>query len=111
IEHETIEGRPIDAVFPTQACRNGNRPLSHAWRPRSSDPAIDAEVEMRLGTFDYAQPYLRVIQGHFGLTLVRTQALRECAMPWFMTVPGATGRYNVGEEDGAMDPDTYFWVN
>lgn len=110
IEHETVDERPIDAVFPVQACRNTNKPLVHDWRPAGNTPEQNAAIEQALGPFDYTQRYSRVIHAHFGLTFVRAQALREVAMPWFATVPGANGSYRAGTP-GQMDPDTYFWMN
>ena len=43
--------------------------------------------------------------GHFGLTLIRTDALRELKRPLFLGVPNADGRW----EDGRIDDDIFFW--
>lgn len=43
--------------------------------------------------------------GHFGLTLIRTEALRKLPLPWFKGEPNAAGEWG----DGRIDDDIYFW--
>lgn len=49
--------------------------------------------------------YLRVSTGHFGLTLIKADAIRRLQSPWFQEVPDASG----GWGDGHIDPDIWFW--
>lgn len=43
--------------------------------------------------------------GHFGLTLIRLDALRDIPHPWFLAVPDQDGRW----DDKRTDDDIYFW--
>ena len=43
--------------------------------------------------------------GHFGLTLIRCDAIDRIPKPWFLGIPDKDGRY----EDGRIDDDIYFW--
>jgi hypothetical protein len=43
--------------------------------------------------------------GHFGLTLIRTSALREIPQPWIWSKPDVDGRWG----EGRTDDDIYFW--
>lgn len=42
---------------------------------------------------------------HFGLTLIRTEALRKMPKPWFHSIPDSNG----GWHDGHVDDDSRFW--
>lgn len=44
---------------------------------------------------------------HFGLTLIRSEALRAVPRPWFKGVPNDEGSYG----EGRTDADIYFWRN
>ena len=46
-----------------------------------------------------------VLHGHFGLTLIRCDRLRELPLPWFLGQPGALGDWG----DDRVDDDVYFW--
>ena len=43
--------------------------------------------------------------GHFGLTLIRCDAIARVPKPWFLGIPDKDGRW----EDGRTDDDIYFW--
>lgn len=47
----------------------------------------------------------RVDTAHFGMTLIRTSALKDVAKPWFASQPDADG----GWGDGRIDEDIWFW--
>ena len=49
-----------------------------------------------------------ILQGHFGLTIIRTDILKKMPKPWFQGVPGKNGRWS---DDDRIDPDIYFWKN
>jgi len=49
-----------------------------------------------------AQP---VDTAHFGLTIIRTAALRRMKKPWFHGVPNDKDEWG----DGRVDPDIFFW--
>lgn len=49
---------------------------------------------------------IRADTAHFGLTLIRTDALKRVPMPWFQGVPDEKGSYKNGKH---TDADIYFW--
>jgi hypothetical protein len=42
---------------------------------------------------------------HFGMTVIRTAALKAIPKPWFMSTPSAAGEW----DKNAVDADIYFW--
>jgi hypothetical protein len=53
---------------------------------------------------DVDKPIL-VTTAHFGLTLIRVEALKEIAKPWFKAEPDAKGQWG----DDRLDDDIWFW--
>ena len=51
------------------------------------------------------EPYLKPLFGHFGLTLIRVEALKRIPRPWFLHHPAPDGGYG----DGRVDEDIHFW--
>lgn len=47
----------------------------------------------------------KVATAHFGLTLIRTDALKEIPKPWFWSKPDAKGEWG----DDRLDDDIWFW--
>lgn len=95
IDTHTYNGKPIDAVFPVQADRAGEKPLAYNW----CAPNI---------TYDYHAPWMPYLHGHFGLSFIRLDALRALPKPWFMEIPNSNGTWHPG--NGKTDADTYFWM-
>lgn len=57
-----------------------------------------------------ARPYydydvVPVDSAHFGLTAIRTSALKKMNHPWFLGVPAPDGTW----DDGRIDEDIFFW--
>lgn len=48
---------------------------------------------------------IKCYTAHFGLTLIRTKALRDLQKPWFLHVPDDKGEFG----PASVDPDIYFW--
>ncbi len=48
-----------------------------------------------------------VTSAHFGLTLLRAEAIKKCAKPWFHSKPDRDGGWRAGK----VDPDVWFWHN
>jgi len=42
---------------------------------------------------------------HFGLTLLRTSAIKAMPKPWFLGIPDADGNWS----DARVDDDIHFW--
>ena len=48
---------------------------------------------------------IKVTTAHFGLTLIRTDVLKQVEKPWFNSRPDADGEW----EDNRLDDDIWFW--
>lgn len=86
-----------------------------------NDPTIDALAAMQCKreedtvlmngvsatTWDeFESEAVDVKMAHFGLTLIRTSALKAMPKPWFRHEPNADGTWR----DGKIDDDVNFWV-
>lgn len=92
--YRIVETHPqIDALVPLQSHRNSDIPLFTIGDCR----------EIGRGLFDHiATP---ISTGHFGLTFIRAEKLRNFERPWMLGQPNADGRWGQGH----VDPDIYFW--
>jgi SAM-dependent methyltransferase len=89
----------IDALAPVQASRTRNVALFTI-----RDPANHKNLsEIRRETLD--EEILRVSTAHFGLTLIKVEALLKTPRPWFQGHPDPDG----GWGDGRIDDDIHFW--
>lgn len=94
--YEIIEAdETLDAIFPVQAERHAERPL--VWNYMAE----------HFGNMDYSGELTDVLHGHHGLTFIRRRVFDQMPKPWFCSVPGRSGRWDV--KDGMKSPDTYFW--
>lgn len=93
----------IDAIAPIQASRHADQPLfglSVGTRTVSSDSkSVDVDRA------EFETDLVKVRQAHFGLTLIKVDAIRALPHPWFIGHPNADGRWT----DGKLDPDIHFW--
>lgn len=87
-----------DAIAPLQSARGWNSPLLTMEVPEGVEPG-----KVPRSQFDADLTKLKT--GHFGLTLIRTSALRDIPKPWFWGTPAPDGSWN----DGRVDDDIYFW--
>lgn len=88
-----MEANPdVDALIPLQAKRNVDSAMFYT------------EAGLTIGDL-YERDYIDVDSGHFGLTIFRSQALKDTPKPWFLCEPKEDGTYG----EGAVDPDIYFW--
>jgi hypothetical protein len=65
----------------------------------------DGNPRQSVTTEDFHDEAVDIKNGHFGLTLIRLDALREIHHPWFAGVPNKQGRW----DEGRTDDDIYFW--
>lgn len=78
---------------------------------RSSDHALfgvkdaDGNNVLSLPGYQLDRNLLPVATGHFGLTIFRTETLRNHPHPWMQSEPNAEGRWR----DGKVDADIQFW--
>ena len=80
----------IDALAALQCRRHGEHPLM----------IIAGQAQ----TVVTGAP-IKVDTAHFGLTLIRVEALRKMNKPWFHSITDKSG----GWGDGRVDDDIYFW--
>lgn len=88
----------IDAISGLQ-CRRGTG--EEMLLSVLTQPGVDGKVGI---TIDGTP--LKVQSCHFGMTLIRCEALKKLAKPWMAHVPDANGSYR---SDTRIDPDMYFW--
>jgi len=86
------ESEHIHALAALQARRGKPSPLLTVGSSQDGYITIDKEP-------------LEVATAHFGLTLLRTSALRQVSRPWFWSQPDFDGRWT----DDRVDEDIYFW--
>lgn len=92
-----------DAIAPLQASRHADGPLFGLTDQTAKLAEHGTTVEVDRAEF--CRDLIPMRQAHFGLTLLRTAALRALPRPWFLGVPNAAGEWS----DGKIDPDIYFW--
>lgn len=87
-----------DAIVPIQPRRGTGQPLMTI----ADD---NGNVVTEIAPEAWKQPLMRITTGHFGLTLIKTEALKKTEHPWFLGIPDKDGRWG----DGKVDDDMYFW--
>lgn len=87
-----------DAIVPIQPRRGTGQPLMTI-----ADENGNALTEIPAES--WKQPLMRITTGHFGLTLIKTETLKQTKHPWFLEIPDRDGCWG----DGKVDPDMYFW--
>lgn len=91
----------VDAIAPLQTKRD-DKTLMFTPKGMATDSG-PVTVTLPMEWWEkIAQP---VDTAHFGLTVIRTAALRRTPKPWFLGVPNADGDWG----DGRRDPDIFFW--
>ena len=96
---QIMESNPdVDALFPLQIGRDRDSVLLTMLDGSGSRMRyVDAS--------EFRREVIPCETGHFGLTLIRTDALRKMSKPWFLSVPNENGEWN-GDK---IDDDIYFW--
>lgn len=96
---QVMETNPdVAALCPLQIGRDKDLPL---FSIRGKDGGLLREMSEDVLYTDA----LDMNTGHFGLTLIRTDALRDLARPLFLGVPNANGNWG----EGRVDDDIFFW--
>jgi predicted SAM-dependent methyltransferase len=88
-----------DAIFPWQVKRGGVDRLLLGLRDAEGKPLDVAPARIFSGEMTICE------SGHFGLTLLKVEALKRTPKPWFWEQPNADGEW----EDGKVDADMWFW--
>ncbi len=101
-----------DSIFTRQDVnallnRFGDNPEIDALAPmqiRRGAPEILVKI-VGAGEVEIGTEAIPVDTAHFGLTLIRVEALAKMAKPWFLGEPDENGDWG----DGRTDADIYFW--
>src|SRR5262245_52173125 len=88
-----------DAIFPWQVKRGGVDRLLVFLRDENNQPVSSVPKSTFQGDL------VRAHGGHFGLTLIKVDALKKMPKPWLWEQPNADGEWTEGKEDA----DVYFW--
>lgn len=87
-----------DAIAPVQVKRGGGTPLMTVR-------GEDGKLLSRLPFSAFEPDLLKCATAHFGLTMIRVEALKKLPHPWFLGVPNKDGLW----DEGKVDDDIYFW--
>lgn len=82
--HTLCQHPEIDALCALQPKRRAETPLCTVKN--------EAGQVIGGGEIDTSLPF-KAATGHFGFTLIRTEALRRVVKPWFLSVPNALGSF------------------
>lgn len=88
-----------DAIFPWQVKRGGVDKMLVFLRDENDKPLTSVPQSIFQGDL------IRAYGGHFGLTLIKADALKKTPKPWLWEQPNADGEWTEGKEDA----DLYFW--
>ena len=95
---DIAERNDLDILAPMQAGRERTSPLL---------TMRDEKGNLRTGivSTELDKDAIQVATAHFGLTLIRREALKKVERPWFVGVPAPDG----GWGEGRTDDDITFW--
>lgn len=96
---QIMESNPdVDALFPLQIGRDRDTVLLSIKNDKG-DRITHVPAEM------FHREVVDCETGHFGLSLIRVDALKRMEKPWFVAQPNAAGEWG----DGRVDDDIFFW--
>lgn len=87
-----------DCIIPLQAKRGGDVML-FTMKDSSGNMRHNADME------EFEKDLTPIHTGHFGLTLIKTAALKKMPKPWLRSIPTDEGEW----DEGRIDADIYFW--
>ena len=88
----------IDAIAPLQTKRESNAVMFAL-------PGKDADEKTSVESDWFKKPVQKVETAHFGLTFLRTEALKKLPKPWFLAKANDAGEWTGGH----TDEDIFFW--
>lgn len=88
-----------DALIPWQVKRG------HERTPLFSITDKSGYIRREFDPAEFEGDITETATGHFGLTLIKTAALKKMPLPWFWSQPDANGEWS----ENRIDADIYFW--
>lgn len=95
----SLEHPEADAIAPIQAHRTKSTPLMTV---RGEDGRNITTIPFD----EFKKPLMKVATAHFGLTLIKTEALLKVPKPWFWSTPDEKGQWS---DAARVDDDIWFW--
>ena len=95
---DICERNDLDILAPMQAGRERTSPLLTMRDEKGNLKGTMLSTELE-------KDALEVATAHFGLTLIRAEALRKVEKPWFKGEPAPDGSWG----EGRTDDDIWFW--
>jgi hypothetical protein len=89
-----------DAIAPLQTKREANAVMFAL-------PGVSVDQTSEVGGDFFDKGVQQVATAHFGLTFIRTEAIKKMRKPWFQ----ASSNENGGWDGGHTDEDISFWHN
>lgn len=136
VDYDTVfTSKHLDHLFATLANDESLDAVSALQRKRNHTSALLTVPGAESGEITVDGSPIRVATSHFGLTVIRVEALKRMPKPWFLPIPAANGSYtdeptrNVDSRwnetrrqmfrlmgvdmdqasDHKIDPDVFFW--
>lgn len=94
-----MENPEADAIVSMQTKREEDS-LMIGMRPTKEENAL-----VSVPISEFKKPLTPIVTGHFGLTIIKMDALRKLSRPWFWTKPSPDGTWH----ENHLDEDIYFW--
>lgn len=88
-----------DAIASMQVSRQSHLPLM-------TIKGDDGKVNALIPRARFQNQLVQAATAHFGLTLIKSEALKQMPHPWFLGVPDQQGSWG----EGKTDDDTHFWL-
>ena len=89
----------VDIVVPLQTRRGHDYPMCATFEDDNGD-------RVRITKGNFVNGLAEIDTGHFGLTLIRLDALKKLPSPWFISKPSPKGDWHGGHKDA----DVNFWI-
>jgi cellulose synthase/poly-beta-1,6-N-acetylglucosamine synthase-like glycosyltransferase len=92
----------VGAICPMQWARSVNKPLWQRLGAADGVQSFPSKEELQ------SKELIDVDTAHFGLSIIRPEALADIPRPWFHHIPGENGSWD--NASGKMDADIAFWL-
>jgi hypothetical protein len=91
----------LDAIIPAQSRREGESPMLSLQGMKDD---LNATHDISVGEYNN-HDYIPIDNGHFGLSMIRKERLKDLPKPWFHSQPNKDGEW----KEKRRDADMTFW--